>query len=302
MTGIVLECDRIETVNSSRTREGVRAGMVGIVCNLGLFALKLALAALSGSVAVMADAFNNLADAGSALVVLAGFRLAARKPDRSHPFGYERMEYICGLFMGLLIVLTGFGIGWEALARFWNPSSTEGGMVVVAGLLLSIAGKLALGWYYKRTNRRVNSSSLSTAVVDSVSDAIVTAGTLVALLLAPYTGWPVDALVGLGVALAITVAGVRAVGGMMHELLGAGAEAEMEERLRDAILTVPGVWGVQEIAVYDYGPTRKSASAQVKISVNTELLEAIHIAETTAERVKVRTGIDLVVQIVPVAA
>lgn len=172
----------------------------------------------------------------------------------------------------------------------------------MAGLLLSIAAKLALGCYYKRTNRRVNSSSLKTAAVDSISDAMVTAGTLAALILAPYTNWPVDAVVGLGVALAIPVAGAKAVGGMMHELLGAGPEPEMAERLRNAILAVPGVRGVQEIAVYDYGPTRKNASAHVEISANTELLEAHHIVEATMERVKMQIGVDLTIQIVPVAA
>jgi cation diffusion facilitator family transporter len=302
MSEIILEQDQIETANSARTRSAIRAGVFGIICNLGFFMLKLALALLSGSVAVMADAFNNLADAGSSLVVAVGFRVAARKPDRSHPFGYQRMEYICGLLMGLLIVMTGLGICREALARFWNPSPLEGGIVVVAGLLLSIAGKLALGWYYKRTNRRVNSPNLTTAAVDCISDAVVTAGTLAALILAPYTGWPLDAIVGLGVALVIMLAGAKAVGGMMHELLGASPEPEMTERLRDAILAVPGVRGVQEIAVYDYGPTKKNASAHVEISLNIELLEAHHIVERAMAQVKKQTGVNLLVQIVPVMA
>ena len=203
-----------------RLRAGKRAGLVGIAVNLSLFAAKLTAGLFAGSVAVMADAFNNLSDAGSSIVTLVGFRMAAAPPDREHPFGHGRMEYVSALVVAVMILLAGLEFLKSSVERILSPGETAFGALTFAVLGASILAKTGLALFYRRAGRRTDSGTLRAAAADSRNDVLCTALVLVSALTARFTGWEIDGYAGLLVALFVLWSGVSILRGTVSPLLG----------------------------------------------------------------------------------
>lgn len=281
----------------TREKLGRRAGAFGAAANILLFAFKLGLGLASGSVAILSDAFNNLTDAASSLIVLAGFRIAGIGPSEKHPFGHGRMEYVSGLLVSIFVILTGLGTGKASVARFWHAGEVNGDWPILAGVALTAAAKLAMAWQYRRVDRTLNSTSIKAAIADSLADAGVTFCTLLTLLIQPHTRWPADAAVGLLVAAAIAVSGCKSAKESIHYLIGAAPNPQLVERLAATVMETPMATGVHAIVVNDYGPGRKNASAHVEMPAEIGLREATRLASEAMQKARTELGVDLVLHI-----
>lgn len=279
---------------------GILCGAVGVFLNLLLFLGKLAAGLASGSIAVVADAVNNLSDAGSSVVTLLGFRLAEQKPDHEHPFGHGRMEYLSGLVVAMLILLMGFELAQSSVGKIFHPVPAEGGWQVTAVLCAAIAVKLYMAFYNRRVGKRIGSTAMAAAALDSLSDCAATSVVLAASLVERYTNLILDGWGGLLVALFILWSGVQAVKATMDPLLGTPPSAEFVKEIRSLVLSHQPILGVHDIIVHDYGPGRRMISLHAEVPASGELL-ALHSRIDHVEReLREQLGCEAVIHMDPV--
>ena len=234
---------------SSRTRLGALSGWVGIGCNVLLFGLKLAASLLSGSVAIAADAWNNLSDAAGSVVTLLGFKLADKPADEHHPYGHARSEYLSALAVSALILAIGLELGKSALEKILRPTPVELSWVTAAVLAASIVLKLGLFLFFRRMGRRLGSGSLEAAAVDSRNDAIATLAVLAGGGLGQLLPVPVDGWLGLGVAVFVLVSGWRSAKETVSPLLGERTDPVLRRQLEDYFGSQPGVLGWHDLTI-----------------------------------------------------
>ena len=279
---------------------GVLCGGVGVGLNLLLFLGKLLAGLASGSIAVVADAVNNLSDAGSSVVTLLGFRLAEQKPDHEHPFGHGRMEYLSGLVVSMLILLMGFELAQSSVGKILNPVPSETDWQVTAVLCAAIAVKLYMAFYNRRIGKRIGSTAMEAAALDSLSDCAATSVVLAASLVERYTGVALDGWGGLLVALFILWSGVQAVKATMDPLLGTPPSAEFVEKIRSLVLSHQPILGVHDLIVHDYGPGRRMISLHAEVPASGELLELHNRIDHVERELRERLGCEAVIHMDPV--
>lgn len=256
-----------------RRAYGQLCGIVGIALNVLLFAGKFFAGTLSGSIAITADAFNNLSDAGSSVVTLLGFRLAGRKPDPEHPFGHGRIEYISGLAVSALILLMGVELAKSSFQKILHPEEVEFSAVAVVILLASIAVKLYMSIYNRRIGKKINSSAMVATGIDSLSDTISTAAVLVAMLVGKFSGLMIDGWVGMLVAFFILYSACRAAMETVGPLLGQAPEEEFVQRIEELVMAHDEVCGIHDLVVHDYGPGRVMISLHAEVPASGDILE-----------------------------
>ena len=266
-----------------RRAYGTLCGAVGIALNLLLFAAKCIVGVVSGSVAIAADALNNLSDAGSSLVALLGFRLAGKKPDHDHPFGHGRLEYVSGLAVAGLILLMAVELAKSSVARILHPQSVTFTAVTAAVLVASIAIKLYMYAYNRSIGRRIQSAALLATAADSRSDALGTAVVLLSMALGRFTALPLDGWVGLAVAAAIFVTGVKAARETISPLLGRAPAPEFVAAIRDIVMAHQSIRGIHDLVVHDYGPGRVMITLHAEVPASGDML-ALHDDIDLAER------------------
>ncbi len=244
-----------------RERYGRLAGAVGIVCNLLLFAGKLAAGALFGSISITADAFNNLSDASSSVVSLVGFRLAARAPDAEHPYGHARFEYLAGLAVSTMIMAIGLSLLKDSALKVLHPAPVGFGALTVWVLGVSIAVKLWLARFNRALGGAIDSETLLATAADSRNDVITTGAVLLAALLCRVTHLAViDGVMGVGVALFILWSGWGLVQSTLSTLLGQTPSPELVAAIEKKVLSYPRVLGVHALMIHDSGPRRQVAA------------------------------------------
>ena len=248
-----------------RRAYGVLCGAVGIAINLLLFALKLFAGTLAGSVAVTADAFNNLSDAGASIVTLLGFRLAGQKPDPEHPFGHGRLEYISGLIVSIVILLMGFELLRDAVGAILHPEAVECSVLTVAILLVSICAKFYMYCYNRGVGKKISAAAMQATAADSLSDCAATAAVLLATLAGYFLHWQIDGWCGLVVSLLILWAGVQAARDTLSPLLGQPPSEEFVQEIRDIVMANKAVCGIHDLVVHDYGPGRVMISLHAEV-------------------------------------
>lgn len=246
-----------EECETRREQAGRRAGLMGLAGNLALAGLKAAAGALTGSVAVAADAMNSLMDCASSLLTLLGFSFAGRGKDGLHPYGHGRLEYVCGFVVSLLILLTGLSAGKDALWRLASPQPVSVTGLSAAALCAGVALKALMAWCVRRMNRAVQSPALLAVQRDDLCDALVTAVTLGGVALAPYTRLPLDGLLGLAVAAVILKSGAESFGENFALLLGEGADARTKDEILQIVRAYIPDGPVEEICLHDYGPENR---------------------------------------------
>ena len=256
-----------------RRAYGQLCGIVGIALNVLLFAGKFFAGTLSGSIAITADAFNNLSDAGSSVVTLLGFRLAGRKPDPEHPFGHGRIEYISGLVVSALILLMGVELAKSSFQKILHPEEVEFSAVAVVILLASIAVKLYMSIYNRGIGKKINSSAMVATGIDSLSDTISTAAVLVAMLVGKFSGLMIDGWVGMLVALFILYSACRAAMETVGPLLGQAPEEEFVQRIEELVMAHDEVCGIHDLVVHDYGPGRVMISLHAEVPASGDILD-----------------------------
>ena len=248
-----------------RTAVGKLSGFVGILCNLLLFAGKLAVGILSGAVSITADAMNNLSDAASSVVTLIGFRLAERPADEDHPYGHARYEYLSGLAVAALIVVIGFELAKTSVEKILHPTAVEFTLTTVLVLLGSIGVKLWLSFFNKRLGKHIDSQTLMATAADSRNDVISTGAVLAAGIVELLTSWQIDGFVGLAVALFILYSGVTLAKETISPLLGETASPELRKLIEETVESCPLVLGYHDLMVHDYGPGQRFASLHVEM-------------------------------------
>lgn len=285
-----------------RTAYGVLCGAVGIFLNLVLFAGKLLAGTLSGSIAITADAFNNLSDAGSSVITLLGFKLAARKPDREHPFGFGRVEYLSGLAVSAIILLMGVELLKTSVRKIITPEPTSFSVLGAAILGASILVKLYMAYYNRRVGRLVRSEAMRATSTDSLSDAVSTSVVLAAMILSLFTSFNVDAWSGLAVSLMIICAGFGAAKDTINPLLGQLPEPELIERIEKIVLSYPGILGIHDLIVHDYGPGRRYVSLHAEVPSVGDVMEMHDQIDLIERRLRDECDCEPIIHMDPIAS
>lgn len=264
-----------DNVSSPAVRRayGTLCGAVGITLNILLFIGKFFAGQLSGSIAVTADAFNNLSDAGSSAVTLLGFRLAGKKPDAGHPFGHGRMEYISGLVVAGLILVMGAELAKSSVDKILHPEAVTFSWLACGILLASIAVKLYMYRYNRAVGKKIDSAAMAATAADSLSDTAATAAVLLATVASRFISVPLDGWVGLVVALFILWSAVQAARDTISPLLGQAPDPALVRQIEELVTAYPQVVGVHDLVVHDYGPGRRIISLHAEVPADGELLE-----------------------------
>ncbi len=283
-----------------RTAYGVLASCVGIVLNVMLCALKLFAGTAAGSVAIRADAMNNLSDAGSSVVTLLGFRLSEQKPDPGHPFGHGRIEYISGLVVAFLIIHMSLDLLHESIDKLRNPELVTFSWVTAAILAVSVLTKLYMFAYNRSIGKRLGSSAMEAAAQDSISDTAATAVVLVSGIVGRLTGLNIDAWCGIAVALFILYSGIMAARDTVSPLLGQPPEAELVEQIRRIVLGHGEIQGLHDLIVHDYGPGRRMISLHAEVPEHADLRATHEVIDTVEQELREQLGCEAVVHMDPI--
>ena len=272
----VKDYEEVEKV-SVRTAYGMLSGIVGIFCNVILFLTKLIVGLVLNSVSVMADAFNNLSDAGSSVISFVGVRMAGKPADKDHPFGHGRIEYIAALIVSFLVLEVGFTFLKDSVGKILHPEQLKFLPVSVLILCLSIAVKLWLGLFNKKLGERIDSQVMKAVFADSMGDVITTSATIFSILFFAATGINIDGFVGLGVALVVMWAGFGIAKDTLNTLIGEPVSPEVYEKIKKFVEGYDGIEGVHYLIVHNYGPNQGMATihAEVPNDVNIEVSHAI---------------------------
>lgn len=293
--------NRTEYGNAAvRAAYGTLCSLLGIFLNVLLFAGKYTAGVLSGSIAITADAFNNLSDAGSSAISLLGFRLSGKKPDPTHPFGHGRIEYISGLAVAAMIVVMGVELLISSVEKIIEPETVTGGILPAVILLVSIAVKLYMFAYNRSIGKRISSPAMTATGADSLSDSIATAVVLLSMGVSYVFKVNIDGYAGAAVALFILYAGYGVAKDTLSPLLGQAPDPELVQQIEDIVMASSAVIGMHDLIVHDYGPGRMMISLHAEVDGKGDIY-VLHDSIDTVERTLKQTlGCDATIHMDPV--
>lgn len=285
---------------SVRTAYSVLASMVGIFCNVILFVVKLLIGMMLHSVSVMADAFNNLSDAGSSIIGYVGVKMAEKPADKEHPFGHGRMEYIAAFIVAFLIMEVGFSFLKDSISKITNPEEMKFQVASVGILILSVVVKWWLGVFNRDLGERIDSKVLKAVFADSMGDVAITSVTILSLVFYQVTQINVDGFVGVGVALAVMWAGFSIAKDTLEPLLGEAVDADLYAEVISYVEKHDGIIGTHDLIVHNYGPNRNMASIHAEIPNHMNVVTAHMIIDEIEKGALEELGIFLVIHMDPV--
>lgn len=286
--------------NDERTFYGQLAGIVGMILNLLLFLGKYIIGTITGSISIVADAFNNLSDSGSSLVTLLGFRVASTKPDPEHPYGHGRFEYIAGLIVSGIIFIMGYQLVVSSVRKIIHPEDTQFRAAVVIVLAASILVKFYMAYYNHALGKRWHSPVLNATCLDSLSDTISTFVVLAAAVIERLTGLHLDGIAGLVVAAFILYAAYDSAKGTISPLLGTAPTQEFVDRIREIVLSYPEILGMHDLMVHDYGPGRVIISLHAEVDSRGCLMELHDTIDQAEHRLNQELGCTAVIHMDPI--
>ena len=284
-----------------REKYGVLSGGVGICLNLLLSLGKFFAGLLTGSIAVTADAFNNLSDAGSSVVTLVGFKLAGQKADDGHPFGHGRIEYLAGLLVSLLILMVGVELGKSSIEKILHPEEVAFSLVTVVILACSILVKLWMCLFNRKLGRRIGSAAMEATATDSLSDVVATSAVLAGTLVNHLARVNIDGWVGVVVAVFILRAGWGAARDTVNPLLGASPEPELVRAIEKLVLSHKQVVGMHDLVIHDYGPGRRMCSFHAEVPQDEDIMAAHDAIDHIEREILEKFGIETTVHMDPIA-
>ena len=284
-----------------RERCGQLSGAVGIVLNLLLSAGKFFAGLATSSIAVTADAFNNLSDAGSSVVTLVGFRLAGQRADDDHPFGHGRIEYLAGLLVSLIILLVGVELGKSSVEKIIHPEPVDFSLVSVVILAASICVKLWMFAFNRGLSRRIGSAAMAATATDSLSDVVATSSVLAGTLIGHFAHVQIDGWIGILVALFILRAGWGAAKDTLNPLLGQSPDPDLVRALRETILAHPQVVGIHDMVIHDYGPGRRMMSLHAEVPMDADIMEVHDVIDHIEREINRRYHIETSIHMDPIA-
>lgn len=283
-----------------RTAYGVLSGAVGICCNLLLFAVKAVIGMLMGSVSITADAFNNLSDAGSAIISVVGIKLAERPADEEHPFGHGRIEYIAALVVAFLVIQVGFTFLKDSIVKIMHPEEMSFRLMPFLILILSIAVKLWLGLFNKTLGKRIDSKVMLATSADSMGDAVTTSVTVLSILFWKCTSINIDGFVGLVVSGLVIWAGIGIAKDTLEPLIGEAADPEVFREITEFVESYDGIEGSHDLIVHNYGPGRSMASIHAEVSNQTDIEVSHEVIDKIEKDAMKYKGLFLVIHMDPI--
>lgn len=285
---------------TARTIYGYVCGGAGIFLNLFLFAIKLIIGIISSSIAITADAFNNLTDAGSSVISLFGFILSGQKADKEHPFGHGRIEYIAGIFISIVIIYVGIELLRSSIGKIIHPGEFIFNIYVAIVLIISILVKLYMAYYNRSCGKKIQSSVLFAVATDSISDAIATSAILLSSVFMYFTNIQIDGYVGLLVSLLIIKSGVDAVIKTSSPLLGGIPDREFVKRVEEIVRENPETVGIHDLVVHDYGPSKIFVSLHMEVDGSKEIFVLHDAADLVEKRISEDLGCEAVIHMDPI--
>jgi len=283
-----------------RSQIGRLSGVVGILCNLLLFAGKITIGLLSGSVSITADAMNNLSDASSSVITFIGFKLAEKPADEDHPYGHARFEYLSALFVAAIIIIIGFELAKTSIEKIINPTDVLFSIPVAIVLILSILVKLWLSVFNGKLGKMINSATLQAASSDSRNDVVSTLAVLIASALQFFFGWHVDGIIGLLVAIFILYSGAMLGKETISPLLGEAGSHELHDLIAEVINSNPKVLGYHDLMVHDYGPGQRFASMHIEMDCKEDPMECHDMIDDLEREIYQNYNVHIVIHYDPV--
>lgn len=262
-----------------REKKGTIASVVGICLNVFLAAAKIVVGLLFGVISVFADGMNNLTDCGSSAISFVSFKMSSKPADKEHPYGHERIEYICSLVVSFIILLIAVELFKESILKIINPKMLEFSVIIVAVLIVSIVVKCLMFLYYKSVAKSINSDILKAAAIDSLSDCISTSIVLISVVIGYFANFNIDGYAGILVAVFISIAGLKMLKEMISKLIGQVPEKEIFDSVKQRILKYDAVLGIHDLNIYSYGPNKYFASVHIEIDAKTDSLVAHELVD-----------------------
>lgn len=289
-----------ENPENYREQYGILCGFTGILFNVLLFIGKFLAGFFANSIAIMADAFNNLSDAGSSFITLAGFKMASQKPDPDHPFGHGRIEYISGLLVSIVILLMAFELMKSSIMKIITPEEVSTSAVTYAILIVSILVKLYMAFYNRSVGKKINSVAMEATATDSISDCIATTVVLMCSLVAHFTSLQLDAYCGVLVAVFIFIAGFKAAKDTIDPLLGTPPEKEFVEKIENIVMAHEDVLGIHDLIVHNYGPGRVMISLHAEVDAHGDILVLHDLIDNIEHELKTKCNCQALIHMDPI--
>lgn len=283
-----------------RQRYGYLGGFVGIFCNVLLSAAKIVIGLMVNSIAITADAVNNLTDAASSVITLVGFKITNKPADREHPFGHARIEYISAMVVSFMIILVGFEFFKSSIDKIRNPEALKFELVPFLILILSIGVKLWLGRFYKNIGRTIGSKTMEASATDSLSDVITTSVVALSLLSSLWITFPIDGYIGLLVSVFIMYSGISLTKETLNPLLGDAPDPELVRTITEKTMKYDGIIGMHDMIVHNYGPGRCVVSLHAEIPARMDIMKAHDIIDLAEQEISEELGIHLVIHMDPI--
>lgn len=283
-----------------RTSYGVLSSIVGIFCNVLLFAAKFLIGALMHSISVMADGFNNLSDAASSIISFIGVKMAEKPADEEHPFGHGRIEYIAALVVAFLVIEVGLSFLKSSIGKLKNPEEITFELIPFLILILSIGVKLWMAYFNTKLGKKIDSKVMLATAADSMGDVITTSATILSILVCTFTGYNIDAIAGLVVSLIVMWAGVGIAKDTLEPLIGQAADPELAAKIKKEVESYDGITGTHDLIVHDYGPNRSMASIHAEVPRDVDIEASHEIIDRIEREVSKKLGIFLVIHMDPV--
>ena len=283
-----------------RTAYGVLSSLVGICCNVLLFAAKVVIGMVMNSISVTADAFNNLSDAASSVISFVGVKMADKPADEEHPFGHGRMEYIAALIVSFLVIEVGFTFFKSSIGKLRTPETMNFDLVPFLILLLSVAVKLWMGMFNRKLGRRIDSKVLLATATDSLGDVVTTSVTILSILVYRFLGWNIDAVMGILVSLVVMWAGIGIARDTLEPLIGQAGDPELAARIRREVESYDGIVGTHDMILHSYGPGRTMASLHAEVPRDRNIEDSHEVIDQAEREVSRKLGVFLVIHMDPV--
>lgn len=283
-----------------RTRYGMLASVVGIFCNVLLFSVKLAIGLILSSLAVTADAFNNLSDAASSIISFIGVKMAGKPADAEHPFGHGRIEYIAALIVSFLVIEVGFTFFKSSISKIMHPEEITFDLVPFVILILSILVKLWMAFFNNKLGKRIDSKVMLATAADSLGDVITTSATVISIIICHFTSINVDAIAGLIVSGIVIWSGVSIAKDTLEPLIGQRVPAELYQKITDMVESYDGIVGTHDLIVHNYGPNRSMATIHAEVPNDVSIEVSHEIIDKIERNVKKDLNILLVIHMDPV--
>lgn len=291
-----------QDVKDKKVRDsyGYLGGLVGIIVNLVLFTTKLIIGIISNSIAITADAFNNLSDVASSVITILGFKLASKPPDKEHPFGHGRLEYISGLIVSFLVILVGFEFIKTSFDRVIHPSKVIFKLIPFVLILISIGFKLWISGFNKTMGKAINSSALEASSTDALSDVVSSSCVALSLLLSIWIDFPIDGYIGILVSFIIIYAGYTLIRDTMNPLLGEAPDKDLVKGLKEKLLTYDHITGAHDLVIHNYGPGRCMGSIHAEVPCDISIVKIHEIIDTAEKEISEEFNLYLVIHMDPI--